>query len=200
MANRAANPVLSVEEWDARIGGLLAQHEAEEAELRSLVAERAGIALAVTSGDPEAQARLAVINARTMELTASMDMLRMAVDGAGEARRKAAGLVEQRAEETRHRDILTAAAELLDASRRADKAMAALAEALGRRKAAAMRLHGLGHRASRFLLPDQANRAAQAHGLVGLLTIPRGAPQHCKPLAEADAPLLPLSADQENAA
>lgn len=194
------DPKLTPAEWGTRLADLRAQMAADAAEIAAIRQERAGIALAATGGDVAAVQRMAVLNARNVELLTREDMTGMAIQAAEQSREAASAEEAAAAEVVRQGEISKAAKALIEASLAADRSMAALAGDLRARLEAGKRLYSLGRPVPRVFSPDPICRAAHAAGLANFLNLQRSPTHHLRPLAEADAPLLGLKVSEPAAA
>lgn len=71
-------------EWETTIAELHAERTALQVEMEAIDAERRGLALSATSGDPAAQTRIAELNQRQIEAGHRQDLLTSAVSVAEE--------------------------------------------------------------------------------------------------------------------
>jgi hypothetical protein len=180
----------TAEAWDVVLAGLYRQHEAAEAQLAGIIEQRRAVALAAAEGDAEAQAQVAALNARHVELTCQMDTLRNAADKASEHRRAAAAREEAAAQAARLAEAQATAEALMQVAEVADRAFAAAAEALTRRAELATALARLGFKVNRLHHLGPIERAAGAAGLRGRLSLHFGSPATWAPLAQHDAASL----------
>jgi hypothetical protein len=115
-----------------------------EAGLEAVRAERRTLAMDIARGEPAAAKRNEALNARQVELMASLDLL-LVVRGVAQEKLAETQAVEADAvAEARRVEGRGIAHELLEQSRRADKAMREAASALAQREALARRLSGHG--------------------------------------------------------
>lgn len=180
----------SAEAWDAVLAGIFAKHEAAEAQLAGIIEQRRAVALAATEGNAEAQAQVAALNAQHIELTCQMDTLRTAADEASQHRRAAAQREEAAAQAARLAEAQETAEALVQVAEVIDRAFAAAAEALERRRELAMTLARLGFKINRLHHLGPIERAAGAAGLRGRLSLHFGSPATWSPLAQHDAASL----------
>ena len=159
-------PVRSAEEWDADIGGMMTRHEAGDLRLAEFRAEVRSLALLFQQGDARAIRRLGAVNEEMATLSASQDLLQVAIEEAGEHRRAAADRERVAVLEVNRLEAAAVAQDLLEASGEADAALRAVAAALGRRDLLARKLHGLGYRGDSGLFSSsRILRAGWAAGL-----------------------------------
>jgi hypothetical protein len=177
----------SAAEWDRVLADIYRRHEAGEAQLAGIVAERRPLALLAAEGDEGAQARVAELNARHVELTHALDMLKNAADEASQHRREAAAREAAAEQAARLAEAEQVAEALVRCSEVVDEGFRAVVEALEKRRELAIRLSSLGFRRNGFHHVEPIARAAGAAGMRGHLPIIFGPMSIWMPLAQTDA-------------
>ena len=176
-------------DFKAAAARLRSEASAIEEEISALGIERKSLALAAANQEKAAMSRVAVLNAGHLERLLKFDLLQEAAIEADRLAGDAERASSQRAIVAQWREAESIAQLLLACSAVVDAGLAGVAEALGKRRALALRLSGLGF-GGRLVRPIGPTAAAQHAGLGAFLDLPRGDPRARRPLVESDATLI----------